>query len=276
MPSPEELATYVKVVGTDGDDNNGAFKGANNVHNWLVGLAGHDQINGGNLADLIEGGDGNDNLHGNNGDDVLLGGAGNDTIQGNNDNDCIDGGDGDDKIEGGNGNDNLHGAAGHDTLYGDNGDDRIDGGGGNDTIYGGQGNDLIHGGDGSDHIDGGPGDDQITGGKGDDLINVADGNDTVYYTSALDGFDVIDKFDGNAKGGQDILDLDKLFDSLESTLGPLDAATRAGMVQVVDKGTTVDVSIDMDHNPATGPVHIAMLNTNDVITVGEDIVVNVP
>jgi hypothetical protein len=95
----------------------------------------------------------------------------------------------------------------------------------------------------------------------------------VLYTSVLDGYDVIDNFDGNAKGGQDTLDLDVLFDSLESSLGSLDATTRANMVQANDKGSTVDILIDMDHNAATAAVKIATLNTSDVITVGEDIVV---
>ena len=109
--------------------------------------------------------------------------------------------------------------------------------------------------------------------QGNDAISVANGNDTVLYTGVLDGYDVIDSFDGKAKGGQDRLDLDALFDSLESSLGPLDAATRAGMVQVNDKGSTVDMSVDMDHNALTAAVKIATLNTSDVITVGEDIIV---
>ena len=50
--------------------------------------------------------------------------------------------------------------------------------------------------------------------------------------------------------------------------------TRAGMVQVNDKGSIVDISVDMDHNAATAAVKIATLNTSDVITVGEDIIVN--
>jgi len=273
VPSHEELATYAYVAGTEGDDNNGAFNGSNNVHNWFQGLGGDDQINGNNLADLIEGGAGNDKLHGNDGDDLLLGGAGNDDIQGNNGADCIEGGDGDDKIQGGNDSDHLHGGNGLDAIYGDNGDDDIDGGAGNDTIQGGQGNDVIHGDDGDDTIDGGPGDDQIIGGHGNDLIDVSNGNDTVFYTSVLDGRDVIDNFDGNAKGGQDVLDLSQLFDALESKLGPLNATTRAAMVHIDDQGESVDVSVDMDHNAATAPVVIATLHTADVITVGEDIVV---
>mgnify|MGYP003693982811 CR=1 FL=1 len=46
------------------------------------------------------------------------------------------------------------------------------------------------------------------------------------------------------------------------------------MVQINDNGSTVDISIDMDHNAATAAVKIATLNASDVITVGEDIVVN--
>ena len=106
------------------------------------------------------------------------------------------------------------------------------------------------------------------------MINVSNGNDTVFYTGVLDGYDVIDGFDGKAQGRAGTLNLDALFDSLESSLGTLDAATRASMVQVNDKGSTVDISVDMDHNAATAAVKIATLNTSDVITVGEDIIVN--
>jgi Ca2+-binding RTX toxin-like protein len=267
------LATYAYLAGTAGDDHSGVFKTSNDVHNWVQALGGDDQISGNNLADLLEGNAGNDTLHGNDGDDLLLGGAGNDDIQGNNGADCIEGGAGDDKIQGGNDSDHLHGGAGVDTIYGENGDDDIGGGAGNDVIQGGQGNDTIHGDDGNDTIDAGPGDDQIAGGRGDDTINVADGNDTIFYTSALDGHDVVQNFDGDAKNGQDTTDLDQLFDSLESTLGPLDAATRAGMVHIDDHGKSVDVSVDMDHNAATAPVVIVTLDTPDAITVGEDIIV---
>ena len=159
-------------------------------------------------------------------------------------------------------------------IFGDNGDDHIDGDDGDDAIQGGNGNDHIEGGAGNDTIDGGAGNDEIDGGAGNDAINVANGDDTVLYTSVLDGYDVIDNFDGNIKGGQDRLNLDALFDSLESSLGTLDAAARAIMVQINDKGRTVDISIDMDHNAATAAVKIATFNTSDVITVGEDIIVN--
>jgi Ca2+-binding RTX toxin-like protein len=273
VPSAEELAGYAYVAGTEGYDVNDVFKGSNDVNNWFQGLGGDDQINGNSMADLIEGGAGNDQLHGNDGDDLLLGGTGNDDIQANNGADCVEGGDGDDKIQGGNDGDHLHGGAGADVISGDNGDDHIDGDAGNDAIQGGQGVDHIEGGAGNDTIDGGAGNDEIAGGEGNDIISVADGDDTVLYTSVLDGHDVINSFDGKAQGGQDTLNLDALFDALESSLGPLDAATRMSMVQINDTGSTVDISVDMDHNAATAAVQIATLSTSDVITVGEDIIV---
>jgi Ca2+-binding RTX toxin-like protein len=273
VPSAEKLAAYAYVAGTEGDDVNGVFKGANNVSSWLQGLGGDDQINGNSLADLIEGGAGDDKLHGNDGDDLLLGGAGNDDIQGNNGEDCVEGGDGDDKIQGGNDGDHLHGGAGADVIAGDDGDDHIGGDAGDDIVQGGQGVDHIEGGVGNDTIDGGPGSDEIAGGEGNDAISVAHGDDTVLYTSVLDGDDVIDGFDGKAQGGQDTLNLDALFDSLESSFGPLDAGARTGMVQVTDNGNSVDISVDMDHNAATAVVKIATLNTGDAIAIGEDIIV---
>ncbi len=65
------------LQGTDGND---FLQGFDNEHNKLFGLAGNDNINGGNLSDTLNGGLGNDRLTGFDGDDILIGGAGNDRL----------------------------------------------------------------------------------------------------------------------------------------------------------------------------------------------------
>ncbi len=100
----------------------------------------------------------------------------------------------------------------------------------------------------------------MTGGAGSDVFR---------YTSVLDGHDLIIGFDGNPVGGQDVLDLDKLFDSLGVA-----AADRAARVSILDKGSLVDVFVDTDGNLFNGFEHtVATLKTSDVITVGQDILV---
>jgi len=95
------------------------------------------------------------------------------------------------------------------------------------------------------------------------------GNDTVAYSSVLDGHDLIGKFDGDAAGGQDMVNLDLLFASLGVPVGD-----RAARVSIIDKGATVDVRVDTDGNIANGfELTVATLQTTDVITVGEDVFV---
>jgi hypothetical protein len=116
---------------------------------------------------------------------------------------------------------------------------------------------------------GGLGNDTVFGGSGDDQIDVSIGNDTVRCTSALDGSDVINGFDGNPTGGQDVLNLDALFDSLG-----IAAATRADHLSIDTHATSVDVRFDADGNDANGfELTIATLNTADAITVGSDVIV---
>ena len=66
-------------------------------------------------------------------------------------------------------------------------------------------------------IDGtsGAGNDTITGGAGADTITVTGGSDRLLYLSTADVLDRIIGFDNNpAAGGQDLVDLDALFDNL--------------------------------------------------------------
>jgi Ca2+-binding RTX toxin-like protein len=178
-------------------------------------------------------------------------------------------GEGNDRITGGAGNDGMIGEGGNDTLRGGGGADYLDGENGDDSLDGGLGNDTLLGGTGEDVILGGLGDDVITGQTGDDTLTGGAGSDTFRYTHALDGHDVILDFDGDAAGGQDVLNLDALFDQLVIADG-----FRAGLVDVTDNGGTVEVRVNADGNGANGfELHVATLNTADAITVHQDIVV---
>ena len=179
----------------------------------------------------------------------------------------IDGGGGNDTITGGLGHDVMAGGDGNDRLLGGGGDDQLFGGDGKDLMDGGAGNDLLAGGDGNDSLTGGIGNDTIVGGEGDDTMTGGTSNDTFRYESILDGHDVILSFDGNPAGGQDVLDLDKLFDSL----GVL-AADRASRVLISDKGASVDIFVDAD-GIAGFELSVATLKTADIISVGQDILV---
>ena len=143
----------------------------------------------------------------------------------------------------------------------------INAGKGNDFVFANGGDDILNGGDGDDYLDGGADDDTYTGGKGNDTINVGSGNDTVNYTSTLDGTDVIDNFDANGSS-HDTLNLDALFDSLLTADG-----LRAGRVQIVDNGSTVEINVNADGAGGTFELHVATLNTNDTVNLGTDVTV---
>ena len=179
----------------------------------------------------------------------MNGGAGNDKLTGHLGYNAVSGDDG---------NDTLGGGAGNDSLLGGSGNDKIDGGAGNDGILGGADNDYLVGGTGDDTIVGELGNDTITGGTGSDLI---------YYTSVLDGHDVIIGFDGNAAGGQDVLDLSSLFGALA-----VPTADRAARVSIIDKGASVEIKVDTNGD-LNFDLHVATLKTADAISIGPDIVV---
>jgi Ca2+-binding RTX toxin-like protein len=143
------------------------------------------------------------------------------------------------------------------------------GGAGNDTLTGNLGNNALHGGDDKDNLNGGGGNDTLTGGGGNDTITGGAGNDAIFYTSVLDGHDVVIGFDGNAAGGQDVFNLDFLFDNLGVA-----AVSRAGRVSIVDKGATVEISVDTDGD-LSFDLAVATLKTVDVVTIGPDIFVGV-
>jgi Ca2+-binding RTX toxin-like protein len=217
-------------------------------------LAGSGNISG-------TGNDFNNSIRGNSGANRLSGLAGNDSIFGSTGNDTINGGEGVDTLNGGSGNDRLDGGSDSDVLSG--------GFNGNDTLDGGDGNDKLGGGDGNDLLVGGAGDDGLSGDGGNDFINVSEGNDSVFILNKLDGHDVVQGFDGDAAGGQDILSLDVLLDSL----GIADA-DRASHVQIVDKGSTIEVRIDTSvAGDGVFDYFAVTIQTADEITVGSDIIV---
>jgi Ca2+-binding RTX toxin-like protein len=243
------LGAYVENLTLDGTaDISGTGNALNNI---LTGNSGDNTLNGGSGKDQMIGNGGDDTYVVNDaGDTITEGGAGIDTVQssiafslaGT----AIIGGDvenltltGTAAISGtGNALANIiTGNSGANTLTGNGDDDTLDGSGGNDTVI---------------------------GGVGDDQINVATGHDVVRYTTALDGHDVITNFDGNASGGQDVLNLDALFDSLAVA-----TADRAGRVTVGPLvGNSVDVQVD---GVAIATLNLA--NPADAITVGADVVV---
>jgi Ca2+-binding RTX toxin-like protein len=144
------------------------------------------------------------------------------------------------------------------------GDDIIDA----STLAAGKATLQLLGGAGDDIILGSAGGDSIDGGAGDDVLFGNAGSDTFRYSDPLDGHDLIADFDGDAAGGQDVLNLDALFDKL----GVADA-DRAGRVSLTDGGGVVDVSIDADGNAANGfELKAVTLNTADAVTLGQDVV----
>jgi Ca2+-binding RTX toxin-like protein len=193
----------------------------------------------------------------------------------------ISGGDGNDTINasampdvlapvlnGDNGNDSIIGGADSDAMSGGDGKDTLIGGANSDSLKGDSGNDRLFGGADSDLLDGGSGSDVLVGGRGNDRIICGDGPDRVTYTSVLDGSDIISGFDGNPAGGQDVLDLDALFDSLG-----IAASKRAGLVNI-DRisDTLVEVSVNADGKPGF-ELLVASIFSADAITKGQDVVV---
>ena len=255
----------------------GAVNGTGNSSaNLITGNGADNALNGGSGADRLEGGAGSDTLIGGNAADTLVGGTGHDHYVVSNVTDVVDessGNAGDvDTVES---SITYNLTANGTTVKGDiesltlTGTSAINGTGNalHNVITGNSAANLLDGGAGNDTLIGGAGNDTLVGGSGNDQIDVSSGNDTVRYTSALDGTDVVNGFDGNASSGQDVLNLDALFDSLG-----IAAANRAAHLSIDTHATSVDVRFDADGNGSFESV-IATLNTTDAITVGADIVV---
>jgi Ca2+-binding RTX toxin-like protein len=225
------------------------------------------KITGNDVANTLDGGGGGDTLKGGKGDDYYivddakdvvteLAGGGTDTIQSTEtttlpnyvENLTLTG---TDDVSGtGNSLANL--------IIGNVYANKIDGKTGNDTLFGGSDDDTLIG---------GGGDDRLHGQSGDDTLDVSAGNDTVFYSSPVDGHDVIQGFDGNAIGGQDKLDLDGYFDKLG-----IDPEDRADHIGLVDSGASVEVWIDSE---ADGSLDFAIvtIQTADAVTIGQDVLI---
>ena len=178
-----------------GSDRDRLNGGAGN--DSLFGGSENDTLNGSAGQDLLDGGGDNDSLIGGDGDDSLAGGHGPDTLLGGNDNDLLEGERGNDSIDGGAGNDLLDGDIGSDLLIGGAGDDILLGGVHNDTLLGGGGDDSLFGGDGADTLDGDAGNDLLDGGLRNNVLTGGDGDDSLF------GGDGNDTLDGGA--GKDLL-----------------------------------------------------------------------
>jgi len=210
-------------------------------------------------VESVTGGSGNDTLIGNGAANTLSGGAGNDTLTGTG-NDALIGGAGDDtynavagdaitEAAGGgidtvftssaaftlaNNVDNLTftGAGGF-TGTGNAQDNVITGGAGSDILSGAGGNDQLFGGASGDNLSGGAGNDQLTGGAGNDIMDGGAGTDTFVFAPGF-GADVINGFDANPTGGQDLLDI--------SILG-ITSGNFAASVTIADLGSDMQVTI---------------------------------
>lgn len=141
-------------------------------------------------------------------------------------------------------------------------------GGGVHRLDGGNGNDILIGGGGTDFLYGGFGADTIAGGAGADTIDGGWANDTILYHSVQDGDDTILNFEGGRLGGQDVIDLDALFDSLG-----IATADRAARTELAGQGGGQWLlSIDADGDKGNGfEVGLASIASADQITVGQDI-----
>jgi len=205
------------VVTHDGNDSVGALGLP-----WAMiieGGAGNDNLTGGSVADVIDGGvggppgsPGNDTINGSSGSDIITGndgndsmvaGTGNDTVDAGTGNDTVNAGAGNDSVTAGDGNDNVDAGTGNDTVDAGTGNDTVIGGTGNDSVTAGAGNDNVDAGDGNDTVSGGTGNDTISGGAGHDNIDAGDGNDSVSGGTGNDsvvagiGNDTVNGDDGN-------------------------------------------------------------------------------
>jgi Ca2+-binding RTX toxin-like protein len=190
----------------------------------------------------VTGGSGNDTFIGNASANVFRGGAGSDTYYVGTGDTVIESGTGIDQVFTDSGNftlanniENLtYMGAGNFNGTGNSLANILTGAGGNDVLNGGNGNDTLNGGEGNDVLNGGNGNDIINGGAGDDVMNGGGGNDTFVFGPGF-GNDVIQGFDANPSGGQDLLNV--------AALG-VTALNFTSLVAIQDLGNDTLVTID--------------------------------
>lgn len=175
------------------------FITGNNGENELRGLAGNDQLDGGDRGRAR---------------DILVGGAGDDFYIVYGEEDIID-----ERADGGEGRDSVSASCSFDfesdNIRGDVEDLFLTGAGdfigaGNrlaNDIYGNEGNNILMGRDGDDLLDGGLGNDVLIGGTGNDTYFVSDQNDVVDERDG-NGIDTVESFISyslNARSNANIL-----------------------------------------------------------------------
>jgi Ca2+-binding RTX toxin-like protein len=227
----------------------------NELDNLLLGNTG---------ANTLQGDGGNDTLNGGAGADTLIGGLGNDTYVVDNAKDVIDDKGLDSDI------DTLQASISIDLTalaYKDIEAVQLTGAGAL-RATGDDGDNLLIGNTGANKLTGNGGDDTLEGGRGNDILDGGAGNDTFLYTSKVDGRDVINGFEGGTTG-QDALNLDALFDSLNVATD-----LRDDRIAIDDKGSSVEVRVDVDGKAVNGAEFlVATLNTADDIAVGADVLI---
>ncbi|KQT77982.1 hypothetical protein ASG59_11805 [Methylobacterium sp. Leaf466] len=234
-----DLVTYVRSTVSIGVNlGNGATSGGDSTGDVLISIenvVGADVagagdtifgIDGGTVANVINGLKGNDNLYGGGGDDTLIGGDGNDTVDGGLGADVLSGGQGDDtygvnslldvidenRFGGGSGRDRIIsaidiniealtdieelqlfgsarvGEGNHlaNLIIGTTFNDTLRGRAGIDTIKGGVGADMLEGEADADDLQGEAGNDTLVGGAGNDSMAGGLESDTYIVADAGD------------------------------------------------------------------------------------------
>ena len=123
--------------------------------------------------------------------------------------------------------------AGNFTGTGNGSNNVITGNGGTDVLNGNGGADTLIGNGAVDSLNGGAGNDILIGGAGNDVMNGGADSDIFVFADGF-GNDMINQFDANATGGQDLLDI--------SDLG-ITAEAFAAEVSIVDLGNDTLVTI---------------------------------
>ncbi len=92
------VGVFVSLFGVgSGLDGDAQGDKISNVEN-IIGSAGHDNLNGNQLDNVIDGGIGDDQIHSNGGNDVLMGGVGDDHLISGSGADTLIGGSGNDRV----------------------------------------------------------------------------------------------------------------------------------------------------------------------------------